>query len=99
MRNEHLPYFYFSKVFSHGRIWRYCVFKKVTEDKNLHNGKEIIKILERTGSEELRINSWPKFLKLPSLKHVYIETKVEFSCKVIFNELNSKVYSSIDAFL
>ena len=69
------------------------------EDKKLDKGKELINILECTESEKLRIKSWLKCLELPSLNNVYTKTKVEFSCKVIFNELDSRVYSSVDVFL
>ena len=52
----------------YGIIMKYCVFKKVTEDKNLHKGEEIINILEYTDKEELIINFWLKFLECAKLR-------------------------------
>ena len=46
---------------------KYCVFRKVTEDKNLHKDEEIINILEYTDKEELIINFWLKFLECAKL--------------------------------
>ena len=47
---------------------KYCVFRKVTEDKNLHKDEEIINILEYTDKEELIINFWLKFLECAKLR-------------------------------